>query len=153
MELRFRVTMERAFDQVREVVGREPESWLPGSKRADGVLVMDLGVGGPAARVHRLVQVAVGPIQLFGWGIVVPIEWRAARHPRLYPNLLGYLRVEPLERGSTRLRFDARYDPPGGTVGTAADRALMNRVARASVGDFFQRLTACLDQASAGPGS
>ncbi len=145
--------MERAFDQVREAVGREPESWLPGSKRADGTLVVDLGVGGPAVRVHRFVQVAVGPVQLFGWGIVVPIEWRAARHPRLYPTLLGYLRVEPLGPGHSRLRFDARYDPPGGPVGTATDRALMHRVARASVGDFFQRLMGCLAQASASPGS
>ena len=153
MELRFRATMDHAFDQVRAALSQEPQSWLPGSKRADGVVVVDLGVGGSAARIHRLVQVAVGPIQLFGWGIVVPIEWRAARHPRLYPTLLGYLRVEPLGRKQSRLRFDARYDPPGGQVGTATDRALMHRVARASVGDFFQRLTACLDQASTGPGS
>ena len=83
MELRFRATLERRFDQVREVLSLDPEVWLPESKLSEGAVIVDLGMGEGTVRLHRFVRVTVGPVQLFGWGIVVPIEWRAARHPRL----------------------------------------------------------------------
>lgn len=93
---------------------------------------------------------SVGRAQLFGWGLVVAIEWRAAAHPGLYPVLLGYLRAEPAPEGGTRLRFDARYTPPGGGAGKVADRALLQRLARATVGNFFAELATGVQDAADG---
>jgi hypothetical protein len=57
----------------------------------------------------------------------------------------------PVRVPGRQVRFDARYLPPAGRVGAAVDRILMGRVARASVGDFFDRLTARLDSAGRSP--
>jgi hypothetical protein len=40
----------------------------------------------------------------------------------------------------TRLAISARYRPPLGAVGRAADRVLLHRVAEATVKDFLDRV-------------
>ena len=45
-----------------------------------------------------------------------------------------------LEDGRCQLAISARYDPPLGAVGRAIDRALLARVAEATVKDFLDRV-------------
>ncbi|MBO0703315.1 MAG: hypothetical protein J2P38_10310, partial [Candidatus Dormibacteraeota bacterium] len=78
------------------------------------------------------------------YGVTVRVEWKGAEHPRLYPALEGHLRLERQQPAGCRLRFDARYDPPAGRLGAAADRALMHRVAQSSVADFTDRVAGLL---------
>jgi hypothetical protein len=79
--------------------------------------------------------------------VTIPIEWEALHHADLYPRLNGNLRVEERD-GRSEILFDARYLPPGGRMGAALDRVLMGRVARASLGDFVDRVAARLNQAA-----
>ncbi|MGC8473968.1 MAG: hypothetical protein ACP5PW_06130 [Candidatus Dormibacteria bacterium] len=150
VELRFRVRLEADFDRVRTALQGPAERWLPGSRQADGTFLVRLRAGEPPLGLKREARVSVAPAQLFGWGLVVPLEWRAAAHPGLFPVLLGYLRAEPALEGGTRLRFDARYTPPGGGVGNAADRAVLHRLARTTVDKFFAEVTTGLRDAAGG---
>jgi predicted RNA-binding protein with PIN domain len=52
--------------------------------------------------------------------------------------------MERGEPGVCRLRFDARYVPPAGRLGASVDRAVMYRVAEATVDDFVDRVAALL---------
>lgn len=150
VELRFRSRLEADFERVRTVLQGPAESWLPGCQQSDGTFLVGLRAGEPPLGLKREARMSVAPAQPFGWGVVVPVEWRAAVHPGLYPVLLGYLRAEPALDGGTRLRFDARYTPPGGGVGSAADRALLHRLARATVDKFFTEVASGLRDAAAG---
>ena len=150
VELRFRGHLEPDFDRVRAILQGSAERWLPGRRQADGTFLVRLRAGETPFGLKREARVSVTPAQPFGWGLVVPLEWRAAVHPSLYPVLLGYLRAEPVPEGGTRLRFDARYTPPGGSVGNAADRALLHRLARATVERFFAEVVSRLRDAAGG---
>ena len=48
--------------------------------------------------------------------------------------------MQPEEAESTRLTLNARYDPPLGKLGELIDRALMHRLAQATIKDFVERL-------------
>lgn len=150
VELRFRTHLEAGFERTRSVLQGPAERWLPGTPQGDGTFLVSLQAGESPLGLKRDVRVSVAPAQPFGWGVVVALEWRAAVHPRLYPVLLGYLRAEPAPEGNTRLRLDARYTPPGGGVGGTANRALLHRLARATVDKFFAEVTTGLRNAAGG---
>jgi hypothetical protein len=80
---------------------------------------------------------AAGP---FAYGLLVPVEWRAAEHPDLYPTLAGSLRLEASGPAGARLRLDAHYRPPAGRLGAAIDGAVLHRVADASTEEFVMRV-------------
>jgi uncharacterized membrane protein len=48
--------------------------------------------------------------------------------------------VAELEDGRCQLAISARYEPPLGAVGRAIDRALLSRVAEATLKDFLDRV-------------
>ncbi len=51
--------------------------------------------------------------------------------------------------GTTQLSVSARYVPPLGSLGSTIDRALLHRIAEATMKDFLDRIaTAMLDGAS-----
>ena len=70
--------------------------------------------------------------------LLLPIEWRPASAQSLFPTLDADIEIAPLG-GRTHLSITARYDPPLGTVGRALDRALLHRVAEATIKDFLDR--------------
>jgi hypothetical protein len=50
------------------------------------------------------------------------------------------LEVAPLGDGLTQLAISARYEPPLGALGRAIDRAVLHRVAEATIKDFLDRV-------------
>jgi hypothetical protein len=54
------------------------------------------------------------------------------------------LEVARLTPTITQLSISARYAPPLGAIGSAIDRALLHRVAEATVKDFMDRVAAAL---------
>lgn len=105
----------------------------------------ELAIERAGARVSRRTEVQVGPVQRFAYGVTIQVRWKGQRHPDLYPELEGHLRVEPHEPSGADLRFDARYVPPGGRVGATVDRALMHHVAESSVRNFVACVAERLD--------
>jgi hypothetical protein len=75
---------------------------------------------------------------------ILPLRWRAAGGQGRFPALDADLEVAPLGASATQLSISARYVPPMGAVGRAMDRALLHRVAEATVKDFLDRVADAL---------
>jgi hypothetical protein len=58
----------------------------------------------------------------------------------LIPSLEADIELGELGPGRTQLSISARYTPPLGPLGHALDRALLHRVAEATVKDFLDRV-------------
>ena len=71
---------------------------------------------------------------------VIPLRWTATDAPGLFPSLDADLEVAPHGAGSTQLSISARYRPPLGPLGEVIDRAVLHRVAEATVKDFLDRV-------------
>ncbi|MEO7112163.1 MAG: hypothetical protein ABI183_17090 [Polyangiaceae bacterium] len=69
------------------------------------------------------------------------IEWEAETHRGLFPSMRAELLVYPLSAEETQLDLRGTYEPPGGMFGSAADRVLGNRVAKASMHRFLNDLS------------
>lgn len=69
---------------------------------------------------------------------VLTLGWRATgRTAALFPSMAAELILERADGESSTLALRGRYEPPGGKVGSLADRAVMHRVADASVDNFL----------------
>lgn len=147
----FELHLQRALDEPYEALEAGlragPEKWLPGFQRTGDRITGELAYEQAGAHVKRRTEVRVGPVQLFAYGVTIQVGWKGARHPELYPELEGHLRLERRQPSGSVLRLDARYTPPAGRIGATVERALMHHVAEASVRDFFDRVTEILTAA------
>jgi maltose/moltooligosaccharide transporter len=146
-ELHLERTIDGPLGPVVSALRAGPQEWLPDFREESGQPTTELRVDEAGQRVVRRVRLSLGTVQPSDRAVTVSVRWEAAQSPQLYPRLDGVLRIEEQD-GHCVVRFDARYLPPAGRLGAAVDRVLMGRVARASVGDFFDRLTARLDRAA-----
>lgn len=76
---------------------------------------------------------------------LLPVNWRPTGGAPLLPDMRGDIRFEAIGVDRTRISLNARYQPPGGPLGEVVDRALMYRLADATVQDFVLRLSRQLD--------
>ena len=148
MAERFELHLDRVLDQPYETLEvalrAGPERWLPGFQRERDAITCELAYEQAGSRIKQRIQVHLGPVQRFGYGVTIHLRWKAARHAELYPELDGHLRLERRQPSGSSLRLDALYVPPGGRLGAAADRALMHHVAESSVRDFLARVAELL---------
>jgi hypothetical protein len=144
MDLNVERTIDKPYRFVEAALLRGPTAWLPGPQHRDDALTAELDVRVGGSRVGRVVVVQSGPAMTLPGCCQVPISWRAARHADLYPTLSGVLEATPVATRRTRLVLWASYDPPAGAVGELADRAVMHRLAEASVEELMDRLTGVL---------
>lgn len=150
LELHLARELDVAYDVAAGALRAGPARWLPGFEQEGERITARLALARAGRRVGRRVEVRVGTVQRFGYGVTARLEWQDARRPRFYPRLEGHLR---LERGSAedrcRFRFDARYTPPAGALGGSVDRAVLHRLADATVRDFFSGVAQRLERAAA----
>ena len=71
---------------------------------------------------------------------MLPLRWTASPGAGLFPSLDADLEVASLGTDRTQLAINARYVPPFGAIGRAMDRALLSRVAEATLKDFLDRV-------------
>lgn len=143
-ELHLERHLDVAYDAVEAALHEGPKRWLPGFRATGERQTAELAYPEAGGRIARRIDVKVGPVQRFAYGVTVHVSWRAAQRAELYPELDGHLRAEPAEAAGTTLRFDARYVPPAGRLGATVDRALMHRVAQSSIEDFVDRVARLL---------
>jgi hypothetical protein len=141
MFARYFVELPISPEEVERALSRDPRLWLPGlaeraHHRGDRLLA-DVGFG-EAFRVERTVVVELGRSVRIGSRFVFPLRWAASAGADLFPSLDADLEVAPLRPGCTQLAMSARYVPPFGTVGRVIDRALLSRVAEATLKDFLE---------------
>jgi len=130
-------------EAVERALSRDPRLWLPGlaaraNHRGD-LLLAEVGFG-EAVRIKRTVAFELGRSVHSGSKIVFPLRWAASGAAGLFPSLDADLEVAPLAPGRTQLAMSARYVPPLGRVGRVIDRAVLSRVAEATLKDFLDRV-------------
>lgn len=147
MFARYFVELPLPLDEVERALLDRPDVWLPGlagvaDERGEALLA-DVGFGDPV-RLEKRVELEFGaPIRMPS-RTILPLRWRAAGTPGRFPALDADLEIASLAATATQLSISARYVPPMGAVGRALDRALLHRVAEATIKDFLDRLAEAL---------
>jgi hypothetical protein len=122
----------------------EPEGLLQpiarhATHRGDQLLA-DVGFG-DTVRVERSVAIRLRSPVRTSSKTIVPFSWRATGTTGgLFPALEADLEIAALGPAVTQLAISARYSPPLGIVGRMLDRAVLHRVAEATVKDFLDHL-------------
>ena len=110
-------------------------------------MLAEVGFPVDGHRVSKNVEIDVGaPVASTGktW---IPITWRATGPTGLFPVLDAELEFASLGTELTQLSLSGRYQPPLGLVGKTIDRALLSRVAEATIKDFVDRLARAIEAA------
>jgi hypothetical protein len=92
-------------------------------------------IGGGA--VTRRVRAEIGPMVSEPSTMSVPLRWRAAEHPKLFPVMEGELRISNVEGHEIELRLVGEFLSPLGVVGAVADALAGRRVAEKSLRRFL----------------
>lgn len=106
---------------------------------------LDVGLRvGPFGEIHGLSKLVgvrfAEPIARDG-SLAMPLRWEAAGPAGdLFPVLDADLTLADAGNGRTRLRLSGSYRPPFGRAGTALDRAVMSRVASATIRSLVERV-------------
>jgi hypothetical protein len=144
--IRYYLELELPFDEVEQALLTDPGSWLPGMATEAGDqgerLLVDVGFEVVSdRRVDREVQIEIGePVSVRPETTMLPIAWKAKHGVGPVPQLDADIEIATLGPTRTQLSMSARYRPPLGMIGRALDKALMHRVAEATVKDFLDRV-------------
>ena len=130
----------------------DPQTWLPGlatdaNQRGDDLLA-EVGFG-EKVRMRRLVHIELGEPVRAATKTIVPLRWFATGAAGLFPEMEADLEIAPLAPGRCQLAMSARYVPPLGVMGRALDRAVLFRVAEATLKDFLDRVAVRLSSVEA----
>lgn len=143
MFARYFVEVPFSPEEVERALSRDPRLWLPGlAERANhrgDLLLAEVGFG-ETIRIKRMVVLELGQSVHSGSKTVFPFRWTASGVAGLFPSLDADLEIAPLRPGRTQLAMSARYVPPFGPFGRVIDRAVLSRVAEATLKDFLDRV-------------
>ena len=144
MLVRYYVELGRQAEAVAGVLRREPQAWLPtvvrDSSRRGLEMVARVGLPVGPIRIDREVTVTVSEARQLGDTWIIPIVWRPTALQSMVPSVDGDLEVSALGPDRAQLAISARYQPPLGWLGAITDRALMRRVAEATIKDFLDHV-------------
>jgi len=154
MFIRYFVEIPAVKADVETVLLESPASILAEPARdADtggNRLLTEIGFGPAPVRLTRPVKLGFGDPIRFPSKTVLPITWKPTSLEGLIPSLEADLEIAELGPWRTQLSISARYAPPLGAVGRSLDRALLHRVAEATVRDFVDRAAARIDSTRRG---
>jgi hypothetical protein len=144
MFLRYFIDLPLPVEAVEQALLAAPATWLPsladraGSRGEE--LLTEVGIGPAGRGLRKRVQVELGRVIRHPSRTTVAMTWRPTGAGALLPVLEAELEVGGLGVHRTQLALNASYRPPLGTVGRAIDRALLHRVAEATVKDFLDHV-------------
>jgi len=110
-------------------------------------LLAEVGFPVDGHRVSKNVQIDVGAPVASTNRTWIPITWRATGPSGLFPVLDAELEFASLGDELTQVSLSGRYQPPLGLLGRTIDKALLSRVAEATIKDFVDRLARALEAA------
>ena len=110
-------------------------------------LLAEVGFAVDGHRVSKHVEIEIGEPVMGTGRTWIPISWRATGPTGLFPVLEGELEVASLGARLTQLSLSARYQPPLWLVGRTIDKALLSKVAEATIKDFVDRLANAIEEA------
>jgi hypothetical protein len=111
------------------------------SRAAYGQGVTDLTRVGPFGALRGLshsVEVQVRDLRMREGSASVTLRWEAVgAGGSLFPALDADITLRPVSESTTLLKLDGAYRPPLGIVGAGLDRAVLHRVATATIQRFL----------------
>ncbi|HET8525588.1 MAG TPA: hypothetical protein VFM81_03025 [Actinomycetota bacterium] len=144
MFLRYYVDLPLPLGDAEAALVEGPEMWIPGLFRdaedRGRALLTEVGFSMETHRIDREVEIELGTPYVSGSATRMPLTWRATSKGRLFPRLEADIELAGLGPDRSQLSMDARYRPPLALVGRALDRALLHRVAEATIKDFVDRV-------------
>ena len=156
MFARYFIELPMSPRQVTDALARDPEEWVPGlAEQANHVgdtLLADVGFG-ERVRIARTVVLELGEPITMATKTLIPLRWEATGPTGVFPSMEADLEIAPLGAVTTQLAMSARYVPPMGAVGRAMDRAMLFRVAEATLKDFLDRVGRALMSPTTGASS
>jgi hypothetical protein len=100
---------------------------------------------GPLPLVSRLVSVEFRELVTHADSSLLTLRWQTAgAGGGLFPVLDADVTISPAGDHGTRLRLDGSYRPPLGTLGAGLDRAVMHRIAAATMRSFITDMSDAL---------
>ena len=149
MFIRYYVELPHAMPDLERALLEAPSSWLPNLAESADLrgqrLLTEVGFPIDGHRIVKRVAIAIGDPVRSSARTWIPISWQATGPSGLFPVLDGDLEIARLGAERTQLAFSARYCPPLGLIGRTVDRALLSRVAEATIKDFVDRIAERLD--------
>jgi hypothetical protein len=141
-ELRTFQPLEGSAAALAAAFAREPDTWLPDAvPDASGSWVFPVHAGS----LTRRVRASIGQpwhVTRTSWRSVswepVHVSEDQTSVSRMLPLLDGELGIHADEYGRATLVLDARYLPPGGLLGAAADAVALHRLARQTGQRFLE---------------
>jgi hypothetical protein len=90
--------------------------------------------------VAKTIHLVAGIPLRGGQQTTIPLAWEATGTPGLFPKLDADLIVATVGPELCQIAMRGTYSPPLGPLGRALDRAVLHRVAEASVKSFVDRV-------------
>ncbi len=144
MFVRYYLDLPVAFEDAEASLLDDPGTWVPGMLEAaedrGERLLAEVGFALDTRRIDKEIEIALGEPYRLTSKTLLPMTWRATGPERLFPQLDADLEVAALGPRRTQLSISARYRPPLGAFGRALDRAMLHRVAEATIKDFLDRV-------------
>jgi hypothetical protein len=139
------VRIDVGFDVARARLARltQESTLLAASRHAygQGQAVVRVGPMGNAPVLSKLVEVRFRDLVTHGDAAVLTLRWEASgASGGLFPALDADITLSPVSEDACALRLDGAYRPPLGGIGAGLDRALLHRVAMATIADFIGRI-------------
>jgi hypothetical protein len=107
-----------------------------------------IGVGAESLALAKTVRLEVGEPVGEEETMLLPIVWEATGTPGLFPRMEAEVVLAALGPNLTQLSLRGSYRPPLRALGRVLDRALLHRVAEASVKGFVDRVARTIEGAS-----
>jgi hypothetical protein len=105
-----------------------------------------VGPPGTWPGLSKLVAIHVGDVAATADAARLPLRWDATGPgSSLFPALDADITLAPDGEHATTLTLTGVYRPPLGVVGAVLDRAILSRVATATIRDFIGRLAADIE--------
>ena len=150
MFLRAYLELDLPIAEVESALLRTPAEWIPAlaasAEEHGDQLLAEVGFPVSGLQVGKQVEIEMGPPVRTPGRTWLPVTWRATGPRGIFPTLEGELEVAALGPQLTQLGLSARYKPPFGVLGDSLDRALLHRVAEATVRAFVERVAVALRQ-------
>jgi len=150
MFLRAYLELDLPIAEVESALLRTPAEWIPrlasSAEEHGDQLLAEVGFPVSALQLGKRVEIELGPAVRTPGRTWLPVTWRATGPSGIFPTLEGELEVAALGPHLTQLGLSARYKPPFGLLGESLDRALLHRIAEATIRDFVERVAGALRQ-------
>lgn len=141
------LTVSQPAERVAALLSDPAHPWTVGLDGDGRELLAKVGIEIGGLPLYKHVQLTIrAPSGTEATGkLMLPVGWAVVGGQPVFPGMEGTIHIQPEGAGTCRLVLNASYDPPLGRLGELIDRALMHRVAAATMRDFLERVAARLE--------